>query len=84
MNLNHVCIGKMMKIAYIHTLIVHLCCFILDIYEDSVPFDSPPSYKGLAVKYCYKITVGAGRLQSTTKLVRLPVRILVLEGEMSC
>ncbi|XP_028407114.1 RAB6A-GEF complex partner protein 2-like [Dendronephthya gigantea] len=49
-------------------------------YEDAVPFDSPPSYKGLAVKYCYKITVGAGRLQSTTKLVRLPVRILVLEG----
>ena len=57
-------------------------CFILDIYEDSVPFDSPPSYKGLAVKYCYKITVGAGRLQSTTKLVRLPVRILVLEGKV--
>lgn len=49
-------------------------------YEDAVPFDSPPSYKGLAVKYCYKITVGAGRLHSSTQLVRLPVRILVLEG----
>lgn len=49
-------------------------------YEDSVPFDSPPSYRGLAIKYCYKITVGAGRLQSSTRLLRLPVRILVLEG----
>ena len=55
---------------------------IVDYYEDSVPFDSPPSYRGLAIKYCYKVTVGAGRLQSSTKLLRLPVRILVLEGKL--
>ncbi|KAJ7376593.1 Golgi membrane exchange factor (Ric1p-Rgp1p) subunit [Desmophyllum pertusum] len=49
-------------------------------YSDTIPFDSVPSYKGHAVKYSYKITVGTSRVQGQSKLLRLPVRILVLKG----
>jgi hypothetical protein len=77
---NFTCQGRVLALSGLTCVVI----YILDFYEDAVPFDSPPSYKGLAVKYCYKITVGAGRLQSSTQLVRLPVRILVLEGKLLC
>jgi len=49
-------------------------------YSDPVPFDGAPSYKGHAVKYSYKITIGTSRVQGQSKLLRLPIRILVLQG----
>lgn len=49
-------------------------------YSDIIPFDGVPSYKGHAVKYSYKITVGTSRVQGQSKLLRLPIRILVLQG----
>lgn len=49
-------------------------------YSDTVPADGAPSYKGHAVKYSYKITVGTSRVQGDSKLLRLPIRILVVQG----
>ncbi|CAH3160014.1 unnamed protein product [Porites lobata] len=49
-------------------------------YSDTIPFDGAPSYKGHAVKYSYKITVGTSRVQGHSVLLRLPFRIMVLQG----
>ncbi|ESP03322.1 hypothetical protein LOTGIDRAFT_199337 [Lottia gigantea] len=49
-------------------------------YEDCIPTDSPPSYRGQAVKYSYKIIIGTQRFQQPTKLLRIPFRVLVLYG----
>ena len=60
-----------------HTHLVH---YTLDFYSDTIPFDGAPSYKGHAVKYSYKITVGTSRVQGHSVLLRLPFRIMVLQG----
>lgn len=49
-------------------------------YRETIPADSPPSFRGQAVKYSYKLTIGTQRLNHPTKLVRLPFRVLVLYG----
>ncbi|XP_029643732.1 RAB6A-GEF complex partner protein 2 [Octopus sinensis] len=49
-------------------------------YKDIVPADSPPSYRGQAIKYSYKITIGTQRLNQPTKLLRIPIRVMVLFG----
>lgn len=53
----------------------------LVIYEDVIPVDSPPSYKGQAVKYSYKVTIGAQKFNQPTKLIRMPFRVMVLHGK---
>ena len=58
----------------------HLVHYTLDFYSDTIPFDGAPSYKGHAVKYSYKITVGTSRVQGHSVLLRLPFRIMVLQG----
>lgn len=50
------------------------------IYRESLPSEAPPSYRGHAVKYSYKITVGTQRVGSTIRLLRVPIRVLVLPG----
>ena len=50
-------------------------------YREALPFDLIPSYRGAAVKYSYKITVGAQRFGSRTKLMRVPFRVLVVPGK---
>ncbi|KAF3837169.1 hypothetical protein F7725_004633 [Dissostichus mawsoni] len=45
-----------------------------------VPIDGPPSYRGQAVKYVYKLTIGCQRVNSPIKLLRVPFRVLVLQG----
>lgn len=49
-------------------------------YSDTIPFDGAPSYKGHAVKYSYKITVGTSRVQGQSRLLRVPIRVLALQG----
>ncbi|RUS80875.1 hypothetical protein EGW08_011346 [Elysia chlorotica] len=49
-------------------------------YEEVIPTDAPPSFRGQAVKYSYKVIVGTQRLEKTTKMVRVPFRVLVLFG----
>lgn len=46
-----------------------------------MPNDAPPSYKGHLVKYAYKITVGMQRLNSPIKLLRVPIRVVVIHGK---
>lgn len=46
-----------------------------------VPIDGPPSFRGQAVKYVYKLTIGCQRVNSPIKLLRVPFRVLVLQGE---
>jgi len=54
--------------------------FLLDIYRETIPSDAPPSYKGQAVKYSYKITIGTQRVNTVIKLLRVPFRVLSLSG----
>ncbi|WAQ94480.1 RGP1-like protein, partial [Mya arenaria] len=49
-------------------------------YSEIIPVDAPPSFRGQAVKYSYKLTLGTQRLNHPTKLLRIPFRVLVLHG----
>uniref|UniRef100_A0A8C1JWV9 RAB6A-GEF complex partner protein 2-like n=1 Tax=Cyprinus carpio TaxID=7962 RepID=A0A8C1JWV9_CYPCA len=51
-----------------------------DSYSEVVPTDGPPSFRGQAVKYVYKLTIGCQRVNSPIKLLRVPFRVLVLHG----
>ncbi|KAG8187843.1 hypothetical protein JTE90_001217 [Oedothorax gibbosus] len=50
------------------------------IYRETIPNNAPPSYRGQCVKYAYKITVGTQRVNAAIKLLKIPIRILVLYG----
>lgn len=75
-------------------LIVNILCFCgwhkqsnfihcpTDSYSEVVPIDGPPSFRGQAVKYVYKLTIGCQRVNSPIKLLRVPFRVLVLQGEI--
>lgn len=54
-----------------------------DMYRETIPSDAPPSYRGQAVKYSYKITVGTQRVNSAIKLLRIPFRVLSLSGRFN-
>ncbi|KAJ8670274.1 hypothetical protein QAD02_001533 [Eretmocerus hayati] len=49
------------------------------LYKETIPNHSPPSYRGQAVKYSYKITIGTQRVNSQIKLLRIPFRVLSLK-----
>uniref|UniRef100_G3Q5W1 GP1 homolog, RAB6A GEF complex partner 1 n=1 Tax=Gasterosteus aculeatus TaxID=69293 RepID=G3Q5W1_GASAC len=51
-----------------------------DSYSEIVPVDGPPSFRGQAVKYVYKLTIGCQRVNSAIKLLKVPFRVLVLQG----
>ncbi|KAK9877476.1 hypothetical protein WA026_018585 [Henosepilachna vigintioctopunctata] len=54
------------------------------IYKEKIPNDSPPSFRGQLVKYCYKITVGTQRVNNPVKLLKVPLRVLpLIEVSMS-
>ncbi|MCL4121915.1 UNVERIFIED_CONTAM: hypothetical protein GTU68_040351 [Idotea baltica] len=50
------------------------------IYRENLPVDAPPSYRGKLVKYAYKVTLGTQKLGSPINLLRLPIRVIVLQG----
>lgn len=50
------------------------------IYSETLPNESPPSYRGQLVKYSYKITIGMQRVNCPIKLLRVPLRVLVISG----
>lgn len=52
-----------------------------DSYSEIVPGDGPPSFRGQSVKYVYKLTIGCQRVNSPIKLLRVPFRVLVLQGQ---
>ncbi|XP_043934503.1 RAB6A-GEF complex partner protein 2 [Protopterus annectens] len=49
-------------------------------YCETVPVDGPPSFKGQSVKYVYKLTVGCQRVNSPIRLLRVPFRVLIVQG----
>lgn len=52
-----------------------------DSYCETLPVDGPPSFRGQAVKYVYKLTIGCQRVNSAIKLLRVPFRVMVLQGK---
>ncbi|XP_043213696.1 RAB6A-GEF complex partner protein 2-like [Amphibalanus amphitrite] len=48
-------------------------------YSQKLPADAMPTYLGQAVRYVYKVTVGAQRVNSSIRLLRVPVRLLPLD-----
>ncbi|XP_042889914.1 RAB6A-GEF complex partner protein 2-like [Penaeus japonicus] len=50
------------------------------VYRETLPCDAPPTYRGQLLKYAYKITIGVQRLGSPIKLLRVPIRVIVLQG----
>ena len=49
-------------------------------YEDIVPFELPPSYRGQAVKYSYKLKIGMQRVGAPVKMLHLPLRLMMWQG----
>ena len=54
--------------------------FLSDTYQEKLPLDAPPSYRGTAIKYSYKVVIGTQRFDYPTKLIRIPLRVLVVPG----
>ncbi|XP_055940303.1 RAB6A-GEF complex partner protein 2-like isoform X3 [Argiope bruennichi] len=50
------------------------------IYKETIPYTAPPSYRGQCVKYAYKITVGTQRVNAVIKLLKIPIRVLLVYG----
>uniref|UniRef100_A0A8C4QFW1 GP1 homolog, RAB6A GEF complex partner 1 n=1 Tax=Eptatretus burgeri TaxID=7764 RepID=A0A8C4QFW1_EPTBU len=50
------------------------------IYSEIIPSDAVASFRGQAVKYAYKLTIGCQRVNSPIKLLRVPFRVLVFPG----
>lgn len=53
------------------------------VYKETLPCDAPPTYRGQLLKYAYKITIGTQRLGAPTKLLRIPIMVIVLQGDCS-
>nr|XP_009858270.1 RAB6A-GEF complex partner protein 2 [Ciona intestinalis] len=49
-------------------------------FQEAIPSDTPPTYRGPSCKYSYKLTVGTQRVGAPIKLLRIPVRVLVVYG----
>jgi hypothetical protein len=50
-------------------------------YVEKLPYHLPPTYKGHCVRYMYKVTLGIQCFgPSGTRHVRLPFRVMTLEG----
>uniref|UniRef100_A0A182PAC1 RAB6A-GEF complex partner protein 2 n=1 Tax=Anopheles epiroticus TaxID=199890 RepID=A0A182PAC1_9DIPT len=48
------------------------------LYREFVPLNTPPTYRGIRVKYYYKITVATQRLGSNVQALNIPIRVLPL------
>ncbi|XP_032521344.2 RAB6A-GEF complex partner protein 2 [Danaus plexippus] len=53
------------------------------LYRETLPLEAPPSYRGTAVKYSYKITIATQKVGSHIKMVRLPFRVLPISPVMN-
>ncbi|PAA75267.1 hypothetical protein BOX15_Mlig031528g4, partial [Macrostomum lignano] len=49
-------------------------------YEESLPWDAPPSHRGAGIRYSYKLVLGVSSLLGKTQLLRLPFRVLSVHG----
>lgn len=65
---------------YCHSNVVKTMTVCSVTYSEKLPVDALPSYRGVALKYSYKVSIGAQRFGFTTKLLRLPFRVLIVPG----
>ncbi|KAG5684509.1 hypothetical protein PVAND_013738 [Polypedilum vanderplanki] len=47
-------------------------------YREQIPPNSPPTFKGIDIKYYYKVTVATQRVGSRVQLLQVPIRVLPL------
>lgn len=60
---------------------IYLFFVILDVYRDKLPFHCLPTYKGSFVKYSYTLTVGTQCPDSHVSEIKIPFRVLTVEGK---
>ena len=53
----------------------------IDSYEETLPSDLPPSFRGQAVKYSYKLKIGLQKVSSPVKMLHLPLRLITWQSE---
>lgn len=72
--------GKHVILQFLLThLIVKFNKILLsDLYKEALPMTSPPTYRGTAIRYFYKITVTTQRVGSKVQVLRVPIRVLPL------
>ncbi|EFX88834.1 hypothetical protein DAPPUDRAFT_221054 [Daphnia pulex] len=56
------------------------------IYEETIPSNLPPSFRGQAIKYSYKLKIGLQRVGASVKLLHVPLRLMTWQnlGLHSC
>lgn len=53
-------------------------CPFSDLYKEVLPMSSPPTYRGIGIKYFYKLTIATQRVGSKVQFLRVPIRVLSL------
>ncbi|KAJ6635150.1 RAB6A-GEF complex partner protein 2 [Pseudolycoriella hygida] len=48
------------------------------LYKEVLPMSSPPTYRGVSIKYFYKLTIATQRVGSKVQVLRIPIRVLSL------
>lgn len=51
---------------------------LADLYRETVPMSAPPTYRGQAIRYFWKLTIATQRLGSKVQVLRCPIRVLPL------
>ena len=59
---------------------VPLIFFHVVSYSETISTHVPPTFRGIYVKYSYKLTIGTQRVNCPTTLIRVPFRVLVIPG----
>lgn len=49
-----------------------------DLYKETLAMTSPPAYRGIGIRYFYKITIATQRVGSRVQVLRIPIRVLPL------
>lgn len=52
--------------------------FPADLYKETLAMTSPPAYRGIGIRYFYKITIATQRVGSRVQVLRIPIRVLPL------
>lgn len=48
----------------------------VDFFNEFVPRDGPPTYRGHDIRYFYKITIATQRVKSKVQTLTVPIRVL--------
>jgi len=60
--------------------LIRLLLYCTDNYEETLPSDLPPSFRGQAVKYSYKLKIGMQKVGSPIKMLHLPLRLITWQS----